>query len=90
MVILTSLKQLHCLVTIADYLNFTRAAKTCPVTQSTLSAGLKELERILECRLVERNKQFILMTPNGLEVARRACEILTSTQDLVETVVGST
>ena len=90
MTILTSLKQLHYLVAIANHLNFTRAAKACFVTQSTLSAGLKELERILGCRLVERNKQTVLMTPNGLEVARRAREILTSTQDLVETAVGST
>ena len=89
MTILTSLKQLHYLVAIADHLNFTRAAKACFVTQSTLSAGLKELERILGCRLVERNKQTVLMTPNGLEVVRRAREILTSTQDLVETAVGS-
>ena len=39
---------------------------------------------------MERNKQTVLMTSNGLEVARRVREILTSTQDLVETAVGST
>ena len=90
MTVLTSLKQLHYLVAIADRLNFTRAAADCFVTQSTLSAGLKELERILGSRLVERNKQTVLMTPNGLEVARRARVILTATQDLVEIADGST
>ena len=90
MTILTSLKQLHYLVAIADHLNFTRAAEACFVTQSTLSAGLKELERILGSHLVERNKQIVLMTPNGLEVAKRARAILSATQDLVETTVGAT
>ena len=90
MAVLTSIKQLHYLVAIADHLNFTRAAEACFVTQSTLSAGLKELERILGSRLVERNKQTVLMTPNGLEVTRRARAILTATQDLVEIAAGST
>ena len=44
MAYLPSLKQLTYLVALAKELNFTRAAETCFVGQSTLSAGLKELE----------------------------------------------
>lgn len=81
---LTSLKQLHYRVALSEQLNFTRAAASCFVTQSTLSAGLKELENVLGARLVERDRQTALMTPTRLEVAKRACEILAATKDLVE------
>ena len=80
---LPSLKQLHYLVALAEQLNFTRAAESCFVTQSTLSAGLKELEEVLSTRLVERDRKTVLMTPIGLDIATRARAILAATQDLV-------
>lgn len=86
---LPSLKQLHYLVALSEQLNFTRAAESCFVTQSTLSAGLKELEEILGTQLVERDRQTVLMTPLGQDVARRARDILTATQDLVALVAGA-
>ena len=89
MTVLTSLKQLHYLVAVSDQLNFTRAAQSCFVTQSTLSAGLKELEDALGTRLVERDRQTVLMTPIGLEVAKRARAILAATRDLVELAAQS-
>lgn len=89
MTVLTSLKQLHYLVAISEQLSFTRAAESCFVTQSTLSAGLKELEDVLGTRLVERDRQTVLMTPIGLEVAKRARAILAATQDLVEIAAES-
>jgi len=77
-------KQLQYLVVLSEQLNFTRAAEACFVTQSTLSAGLKELESVLAVRLVERDRQKVIMTPIGLEVAKRARVILAATQDLSE------
>lgn len=76
-------RQLRYLVALSEELNFTRAADKCFVTQSTLSAGLKELERVLGAELVERDRQNVLMTPIGVEVVRRARAILAATQDLV-------
>jgi LysR family hydrogen peroxide-inducible transcriptional activator len=84
MVALPSLKQLQYLVALAQHLNFTRAAESCFVTQSTLSAGLKELEAVLGAQLVERDRQTVLMTATGSEVAERARAIIAATQDLVE------
>lgn len=81
---LTSLKQLQYLVAISKTLNFTRAAQACFVTQSTLSAGLKELEDALGVQLVERDRQTVLMTPIGVEIAERAQAILVATQDVVK------
>jgi LysR family transcriptional regulator, hydrogen peroxide-inducible genes activator len=89
MTVLTSLKQLHYLLALSEQLNFTRAAKACFVTQSTLSAGLKELEDALGTRLVERDRKTVMMTPIGLEVAKRARAILAATQDLVEIAAES-
>ena len=80
---LSSLKQLQYLLSVSEHLNFTRAADSCFVTQSTLSAGLKELEDTLSTRLVERDRQTVLMTPVGLEVAQRARSILSAAKDLV-------
>jgi LysR family hydrogen peroxide-inducible transcriptional activator len=89
MATLTSLKQLQYLVTLSEKLSFTRAAQACFVTQSTLSVGLRQLEQSLDARLVERDRQTVLMTPIGLEVVKRARAILAATQDLVEIAAGS-
>ena len=86
---LSSLRQLQYFVTLSEKLNFTRAAKACYVTQSTLSVGLRELEDVLGARLVERDRQTVLMTPTGIEVAKRARAILVAAQDLVEVAAAS-
>lgn len=84
MTALPSLKQLQHLVALAQHLNFTKAAQSCFVTQSTLSASLKELETVLGVSLVERDRQTVLMTTTGREVAERARAIIAATCDLVE------
>lgn len=78
-----SLRQLRYLVALSEQLNFTRAAESCHVTQSTLSAGLKELEGLLGRTLVERDRQRVLMTPLGQSVADQAKRILAASRDLV-------
>lgn len=84
MAALPSLRQLRYFVAVAQELNFTRAAEVCFVGQSTLSAGLKELEDVLGVRLVERDRQNVAITPIGIEILERAMVILASSQDLVE------
>lgn len=80
---LPSLRQLYYLVALSEHLNFSRAAESCFVTQSTLSSGLKELEELLGTALVERDRKNVLMTATGMEVVRRARRILAGTRDLV-------
>lgn len=84
MTALPSLRQLRYFVAIAQELNFTRAAEVCFVGQSTLSAGLKELEDTLGARLVERDRQNVAITPIGREILDRAKVILAASEDLVE------
>ncbi len=81
---LPSLRQLQYLVAIARHGSFTRAAEACFVTQSTLSAGLREIETQLGVLLVERDRHKVLLTDAGREVAGRACEILAHARDLVD------
>ena len=68
---LPSLRQLRYLVAVADRLNFRAAAESCFVTQSTLSAGIKELERLLGAELVERDKRHVRLTRTGERSWRR-------------------
>jgi LysR family hydrogen peroxide-inducible transcriptional activator len=81
---LPSLRQLRYLTALADHLNFTRAAEACFVSQSTLSAGLKELENTLGVQLVERDRQSVAMTPEGESLLERARALLVAAEDLVE------
>jgi LysR family hydrogen peroxide-inducible transcriptional activator len=81
---LPSLRQLSYLVALAERLNFTQAAQDCFVTQSTLSSGLKELERTLGVALVERDRRHVTLTPVGRTVVERSRALLGSAHDLVD------
>lgn len=78
-----TLKQLKYLCAIADHQHFGRAAEACHVSQSTLSAGIQELEDTLSASLVERNNRNVLLTGLGQEVVARAHAVLVDVDDLV-------
>jgi len=82
---LPTLRQLAYLVELSERLNFRVAAEAQFVTQSTLSAGLKELERLLGVQLVERDQRHVRLTAVGQEVAARARDLLAAATDLAET-----
>ena len=79
-----SLQQLKYLIAVAETRHFGRAAEACFVTQSTLSAGLQELETRLGAPLVERRKRGALLTALGQQVVERARHILSEAESLVE------
>jgi LysR family hydrogen peroxide-inducible transcriptional activator len=85
---LHSLRQLRYAMALAEYANFTRAAAACFVTQSTLSAGIRELEESLGVILFERDKQSVIITPAGADVVARAKQIMTAVADLEQSVRG--
>jgi LysR family hydrogen peroxide-inducible transcriptional activator len=84
MIKLTSLKQLHYLVTLYDYQHFGRAAEACFVSQSTLSAAITNLEETLDAQLLERDHKTFLFTPLGEEIVRRSRLILEQSNELVD------
>lgn len=86
--ILPTLRQLQYLVAVVDLRHFGQAAERCFVTQSTLSAGIQELEHTLDAALIERTKRTVMPTPLGREIATQARDILMRTEQLVETAKG--
>jgi LysR family hydrogen peroxide-inducible transcriptional activator len=81
-VYLPTLKQLQYLVALRDTGHFGRAADACFVTQSTLSAGLRELESLLGIVLVERTRRVVRFTPLGLKIADKGARVLREAEEL--------
>jgi LysR family hydrogen peroxide-inducible transcriptional activator len=81
---LPTLRQLAYLVELSKHLNFRAAAEAQFVTQSTLSAGIKELETLLGVQLVERDRRHVRLTGVGEDVVARARELLAAATDLAE------
>ena len=79
---LPSLRQLSYLLALHEHGHFGRAAAACFVTQSTLSAGIAELERLLGATLVERTRRWVRFTGVGEEVVARARGVVRAAEDL--------
>lgn len=86
---LPSLRQLQYLLALAEHRNFRIAADACFVTQSTLSAGIKELETTLGTQLVERSTRSMRLTAAGQEVVTRAQGIIAAAEDLASYAKGA-
>jgi LysR family hydrogen peroxide-inducible transcriptional activator len=81
---LPTLKQLQYLVALNDHGHFGRAAEACFVTQSTLSAGLRELESLIGVTLVERTRRVVRFTPLGQKITDKARRILREAEELAD------
>ncbi|MFL6851469.1 MAG: hydrogen peroxide-inducible genes activator [Sphingomicrobium sp.] len=81
---LPTVKQLQYLVALRRYGHFGKAADACFVTQSTLSAGLRELETLLGVTLVERTRRVVRFTALGEKIADKAIAVLRETEELAE------
>ena len=79
---LPTLKQLQYLVALRDHGHFGRAAEACFVTQSTLSAGIRELETLIGVVLVERTRRVVRFTPLGDGIADKARRVLREAEEL--------
>ena len=86
---LPSLQQLRFLSALAEHKHFGRAAAACVVTQSTLSAGLQELEERLGASLVGRSRRHVLLTPLGEEIVDRGRRLLRDAEDLADAARGA-
>jgi len=86
---LPTLRQLRYLVALAEHKHFGRAAEACFATQSTLSAGLQELEHLLDVKLVERSKRRVMLTPLGDAIVARARTVLREAEDIAELASAS-
>ena len=81
---LPTIKQLQYLVALRQHGHFGKAADACFVTQSTLSAGLRELESLLGVMLVERTRRVVRFTSLGRKVADKAIRVLRECEELAD------
>ena len=76
MAALPTLRQMQFFAALVRRGSFSQAAEDCFVSQSTLSAGIKEFEAILGAPLVDRTARGFALTPLGEEVSGRTEEML--------------
>ncbi|MBO6609687.1 MULTISPECIES: hydrogen peroxide-inducible genes activator [Altererythrobacter] len=86
---LPTIKQLQYLVALHEHGHFGRAAESCFVSQSTLSAGLRELESLLGVTLVERSRRVVRFTALGEQVVAKAHRLLREAEELSDLVQAS-
>ena len=84
MTFLPTLKQLQYLTALHQSGHFGRAADATFVTQSTLSAGLRDLETLLGVTLVERTRRVVRFTPLGQRIAEKARRVLREAEELAD------
>jgi LysR family transcriptional regulator, hydrogen peroxide-inducible genes activator len=86
---LPTIKQLQYLAALHEHGHFGRAAEASFVSQSTLSAGIRELETLLGVTLVERSKRVVRFTPLGNQVVVKAHRLLREAEELADLVEAS-
>jgi LysR family hydrogen peroxide-inducible transcriptional activator len=86
---LPTIKQLQYLVALHEHGHFGRAAEAMFVSQSTLSAGIRELESLLGVTLVERSRRVVRFTPLGNAVVAKAHRLLREAEELSDLVQAS-
>lgn len=85
------LRQLEYFVAVADESNFTRAAERVHISQSGVSAQIRQLEKELNCELFDRSSRVVRLTPAGraaLEPARHALAAAAGVEQAVDEVAG--
>ena len=69
-----NIKQLEAFLAIADHGSFAEAADRLNLTQSTISARIKELEQDLAVTLFDRSRRQVQLTPKGRELLDYAAQ----------------
>lgn len=84
-----TLKQLQYLIALKEHGHFGRAADSCFVTQSTLSAGIRELETLIGVTLVERTRRVVRFTALGDRIVEKAYRVVREAEELAELAQAS-
>ena len=86
-----TLTQLSYIAAVAKYRNFGKAAKSCFVSQPTLSMQIQKLEEELEVILFDRSKKPVELTAIGKKVVEQTQVVLQEAlriEELIKTVKG--
>ena len=79
-----SIRQLRYFSAVAQTGHFGLAAEQCSVTQPALSMQIRDLEKELGLRLLERGRKGVSLTSGGREIAERAVRVLADVNDLID------
>ncbi len=80
-----SVRQLECLVAVADNLSFRRAAATLDIAQPALSTHVAAAEKLLRAQVFERDRRSVLITALGRDVVAAARIALTAIDGVSDT-----
>ncbi len=80
------LRQLQYFVTVAELLNFHKAAERLHITQSSVTRQVQQLEQELGASLLIRNQKEVRLTNDGRLALSKARAVLAATIDLAATV----
>lgn len=84
-----TLRQIQFALAVAQHLHFKRAAEACFVSQSALSLGIAEFEKILGVTIFERSNKQVIVTPIGKSLLARAEALYLDAQQLMEVAQAS-
>ena len=77
-----NIQQLEYIIAVSKHQHFVRAAKSCFVTQPTLSMMIQKLEEELGVKIFDRSKQPVIPTREGEEIILRAVKIMAEIKGL--------
>jgi LysR family cyn operon transcriptional activator len=85
------LRRFRCLVSLAEELSFTRAARAMNVSQSALSQQIKDMEEELGVRLCDRSARSVRLTEAGMiavDHAKRALAVADAMREAIDAYRG--
>jgi hypothetical protein len=83
-----TLQQMEYIVAVDKYRQFVKAAESCNVTQSTLSAMILKLEEELDVQIFDRKAHPLVPTPVGEKVISQAKIVLSNAEHLKEMIMS--
>ena len=81
-----TITQLHYVLAVAEYQNFTKAAQKVFVTQPTLSMQIQKLEEELDIQIFDRSKKPIELTEVGKKIVYQAKNIVNESDRIKDIV----
>ena len=83
MIHLPTSRQMQYLLALSKHGTFAKAASACAVTQSTLSAGIQDMEAILGANLIDRsNRKGVRFTPTGESILKDCRTIISRMEEM--------
>jgi DNA-binding transcriptional LysR family regulator len=82
------LRHLRYFVSVAELLNFTRAAAKLHIAQPALSRQIRDLEDELGVQLLERNSRFVRLTAAGATFLDEARAVLDRAPEAAQAASG--